>query len=359
MKNKKILEICLAHGLGGLEMFVADCYEDFSKHSSCHVVVEKDSKLDLYLENIEKFYLVRNKLFPIFPALKLAKYIDKYEIDIIHFHWTKDSILVVLAKLLSKRKVQVIQSRHMRMTRFKDDIYHRWIYRNIDMMHAVTQDVEKQLYKFIPQEVRPKMEMIYLGVSVPVHDIKLLEQLKDKYAIEKQFVVGIVGRIEKDKGQYKVIEAIAQLRDFNIKLIIVGNTMEKDYLETLKEKVTELHLNDQVVFTGFTKDVNEHMSLCDAIVLATENETFGLVVIEAMANKKVIIASNKGGPTEIIEDGVDGLFFDGTSSDLAKQIKYLYDNKIKKEEIALNGFKKITQMFAKEQQMEKLYKFMS
>jgi glycosyltransferase involved in cell wall biosynthesis len=130
--------------------------------------------------------------------------------------------------------------------------------------------------------------------------------------------------------------------------------MEKDYLETLKEKVTELHLNDQVVFTGFTKDVNEHMSLCDAIVLATENETFGLVVIEAMANKKVIIASNKGGPTEIIEDGVDGLFFDRSSDDLALKIEMLYKDEKLKNSLADAGYKKVKNSFDNKKQMQKL-----
>ena len=52
MKNKKILELCLAHGLGGLEMFVASCYGAFSKQTTCKVVVAPNSKLDDYLEDV-------------------------------------------------------------------------------------------------------------------------------------------------------------------------------------------------------------------------------------------------------------------------------------------------------------------
>ncbi len=356
MKNKNILELCLAHGLGGLEMFVASCYEDFSKKTNCKVVVEKDSKLDNYLDNIDIFYIKRSKFFPFSPALKLARYIDSNDIDVIHFHWTKDIITAVLAKLLSKKKPKLVQSRHMRMTRFKDDFYHRWLYKNVNLIHAVTLQVKEQLERYIPKEIRPKIEMIYLGVNIPVIDEKKVQLLKEKYQLGNGFIVGIVGRIEKGKGQYKVIEALAQLKDSDVKTIIVGSFMDDSYKKELKKYVKNLGIESKVVFTGFTKEVNEHMKLFDVNVLATENETFGLVVIEAMANKVPMIATNKGGPLEIIDDGLDGLLFDGSSDDLAMKIKQLYDDEQLKEVLAENGYKKVKEKFDAQKQLDKLYK---
>ena len=356
MKNKNILELCLAHGLGGLEMFVASCYEDFSKKSNCKVVVEKDSKLDNYLDNIDKFYINRSKFFPFIPALQLARYIDANDIDVIHFHWTKDIITAILAKLLSKKKPKLVQSRHMRMTRFKDDFYHKWLYKNIDMMHAVTLQVKEQLETFIPSDIRPKIEMVYLGVEASKIDEEKVAQLKEQYALEDEFIVGIVGRIEAGKGQYKVIEAIHKLKDLNIKALIVGSAMDEVYLAELQQKVSELGLKDKVIFTGFTKDVNEHMQLFDVNVLATENETFGLVVIEAMANKVPMIATNKGGPLEIIKNGVDGLLFDGSVDDLTEKIKMLYNDENVKEVLAENGYKKVKEKFDAQKQLDKLHK---
>lgn len=356
MKNKKILELCLAHGLGGLEMFVASCYEAFSKQTSCKVVVSPESKLDEYLQMEDKFHIKRNKFFPIFPALKLAKFIDANEIDIVHFHWTRDMITAVLAKVLSKRKLKLVQSRHMGMTRFKDDFYHKWLYKNIDMIHAVTKLVQSQLEKFIPEDVRPKIEMVYLGTDVDVHvDLQEVQKLRDQYALDDAFVVGIIGRIEKPKGQYKVIEAIAKLKDKNIKALIVGAPMQEDYLKELKQIVQNFGIKDKVIFTGFTKQVNEHMKLFDVNVLATENETFGLVVIEAMANKVPMIATAKGGPLEIIEDGKDGLLFDGSIKDLVRKITLLYENKSLRSELSVQGFEKVSQSFHKQTQLQKLY----
>jgi len=356
MKNKNILELCLAHGLGGLEMFVAHCYENFSTKTTCKVTVVKNSKLDNYLGDIDKFYIKRNKLFPLLPALKLAKYIDANEIDIIHFHWTKDIIIAVLAKILSKRKPKVVQSRHMRMTRFKEDFYHKWLYKNIDTIHAVTEQVKEQLQEFIPQDVGPKIEMVYLGVKASTVDEDKITSLKKQYDIKDEFIVGIVGRIEEEKGQYKVIEALDILKDLDIRVFIVGSAMDAMYLQSLKQKVSDLGLNKKVIFTGFTKDVDEYMQLFDVNVLATENETFGLVVIEAMINKIPMIATAKGGPLEIIEDEVDGLLFDGSSDDLAQKISLLYNDTQLKKQISNAGYKKAKDKFDWTKQLDKLYK---
>ena len=356
MQNKNILELCLAHGLGGLELFSVSCYKHFSKDTNCKIVVAPDQKLDTYLENEDKLLLKRNKFFPLLPALKLARYIDENDIDILHFHWTRDIITAVLAKLLSRKKPKLIQSRHMGMTRCKDDYYHKWLYKNIDLMHAVTYKVQEQLEKFIPNDIRPDIAMVYLGVKGANIDQDIVRRLQTEYKANNEFIVGIVGRIEEEKGQYKLIEAINELKSLNIKAIIVGSAMEASYLEELEKKVFNLALQEKIIFTGFTKNVNEYMQIFDLNILATENETFGLVVIEAMVNKVPIIATNKGGPLEIIEDGLDGLLFDGTSTDLVKKIKSLYESAPERASLSENGYKKVCEKFDAEIQLEKLYK---
>jgi len=359
MKNKKILEVCLSPGLGGLEMFVASCYEAFSRHTFCKVVVAPQTKLDKYLDIEDKYHIKRSKFFPFLPAWKLAKYIDKNDIEIVHFHWTRDMITVILAKLFSKKKPKVVQSRHMGMTRFKDDFYHKWLYKNIHTIHAVTEQVKEQLQKFIPQDTRPKIEMVYLGVKASTADEEKVVSLKKQYDIKDEFIVGIVGRIEEGKGQYKVIEALDILKDLDIKVFIVGLAMDEMYLQSLKQQVSDLGLSKKVIFTGFTKDVNEYMQLFDVNVLATENETFGLVVIEAMINKIPMLATAKGGPLEIIEDGVDGVLFDGSSDDLAQKIALLYNDTQLKKKISNAGYKKAKDRFDWTKQLDKLYKVMT
>lgn len=356
MSQKNILEICLSPDLGGLEMFMVNCYENFRVKTNCYVMVAPQKKLDSYIESEEKFYLKRNKFFPIIPALKLAKFIDENKIDMVHFHWTRDIATVVLAKSISKRKPKIMQTRNMTMTRFKDDVYHKWLYKNIDILHAVTYQVKEQLERFIPKDVRPKVEVVYMGTKEQKIDSVKVDELREKYALGKSFVVGIVGRIEEEKGQYLVLEALAKLKDLDIKALIVGHTMDEAYLKSLKEKVKDLGIEEKVVFTGFTREVDAHMQLFDVNVLATPKETFGLVVIEAMINRVCMIATNKGGPLEIIDDGENGLLFDRTSEDLASKISMLYNDKDLKEKLSLMGYKKAKEKFNASRQLEKLFK---
>ncbi len=353
--SKNILELCLSPDLGGLELFVSTCFNDFKTKTNCKISIAPNSKLDSYLDENDKFYIKRNKLFPIFPALKLAKFIDENNIDIIHFHWTKDINLVVLGKVFSRRKPIIVQSRHMTMTRFKDDFYHKWLYSKIDKIHAVTYQVKSQLEKFIPKSILPKIEMVHIGCEASNINTKIVDELKETYHLSGKFVVGIVGRIEEAKGQYLVIEAISKLRHLPIIGLIVGDAMDKNYLNELKAKVQKLGLEEKIIFTGFTKDVNEHIQLFDVSILATPKETFGLVVIEAMANGICVCATNQGGPLEIIDDMVDGLLFQRDSDSIKEKIELLYTNSELKTKLANNGKLKADKLFNKNMQLEKLY----
>ncbi|WP_455755658.1 glycosyltransferase family 4 protein [Sulfurimonas sp.] len=355
MKSKNILELCLSPDLGGLELCAIDYFKYFKIQTSSYICVAPNKKLDNYIEDENKFKLKRNKLLPIIPAIKLAKFIDKNNIDLIHFHWTRDIATVVLAKNISKRKPQIMQSRHMTMTRFKDDFYHKWLYKNIDIIHAVTYQVKEQLEKFIPSDIRPDIEMIYLGVDEPNIDDKKIIELKDKHNIKDAFVVGIVGRIEEGKGQYLVIEAIEKLKDLNIKALVVGHTMDESYMDELKQRIKAFNIEDKIIFTGFTKNVNEYMRLCDVTVLATPKETFGLVIIESMINKIPVIATANGGPLEIIDDKKDSLLFDRNTNDLVEKIELLYNEPELRNKLAENAYKKVKEVFDKDTQMKKIY----
>ena len=359
MQHKTILEFCLSPDLGGLELFMLSCVEHFSTKTNVLTAVAPNKKLHKTLTDNNIFLVKRNKLFPLIPAIQLARFIDEKKIDIIHFHWTKDIATVVLAKVFSKRKPKIIQSRHMRMTRFKDDFYHKWLYKNIDTIHAVTHQVKEQLEKFIPSDCRPKIEVVHPGTKVPIIDEKERESLREKYALNDSFVVGMIGRLEEAKGQYLLLEAMANLKALNIKVLIVGQAMEAQYLKELKTKILGLGIDEKIIFTGFTKEVNAHIQLCNLTVLATLKETFGLVVIESMANGVPVIATDSGGPLEIINNSINGFFFDRTVQDLEKKIRMFYEDKSLQNKIAKKALMHVKEIFDQETQLTKLYEVMN
>ena len=83
--------------------------------------------------------------------------------------------------------------------------------------------------------------------------------------------------------------------------------LEADYEEFLNQQITDLELGDRIIMAGLQRNVPEWVQAMDIFVHASDQEPFGIVIIEAMALGKPVIAGNAGGPTEIITDGVNGL----------------------------------------------------
>jgi len=329
--SKNILEVCLSPDLGGLELYMSSCAKELSKDFNTKCIISESSKLKPFLENLKTIQINRKSSFSLFASFKIAKIIDTNRIDIVHIHWTKDIPIVVFAKLISKQKPKIIQTRHMTMTRFKDDFYHKFLYKNIDTIICVTKALENQINKFIPKYIRPKVKTIYLGVKEPkVFNKEELDLYKKELKIEDSFMIGFVGRINEAKGQYLLIEAMKELKrkNLNIKAYFVGHAMSKEYLESLKQKVKEYSLENSIFFLGFINEPNKFVQASDIIVAASKNETFGLVVVEAMKNQTAVIASKSGGFLEIIDDKINGLLFENENSkELAKKIETLYNDR--------------------------------
>lgn len=358
---KNILELCLSPDLGGLELYMVRASHYLHEKTRLISVINEAGKLEQYYEGTPYAYkmLRRHNVFLSFAtAKKLADIIDTNDIDVVHLHWTRDIPTAVLAKLISKKKPKLVQTRNMTMTRFKDDFYHRWLYRHLDMMLPVTHQVKAQLERFIPADIRPRVEVLYMGAETPVMiDAEERQQLRTTYGLDDAFTVGIVGRIEKGKGQYLVIEAVSQLirAGKDVKALIVGHAMDEVYLDGLKADVARQNLQESILFTGFTRKAQKVMQLCDTMVLATDRETFGLVLIEAMACSIAVIGTNNGGPLEIIDDGETGLLFEKDSSEsLARKIEMLYEDAALKTSLAEAGKRKAEAQFDSAGQFEKL-----
>ncbi len=144
-------------------------------------------------------------------------------------------------------------------------------------------------------------------------------------------LIGIVGRLQRWKGMHTVIAAMPEVRAAHpgAHLAIVGGAHDTEprYGDELRALAASLGVADAVTFAGFQTDVPRWMQAMDVFVHASDREPFGIVVVEAMALGKPVIAGSAGGPAEIITDGVDGLLTPfGDAPTLARAIdRYLDD----------------------------------
>ncbi len=222
----------------------------------------------------------------------------------------------------------------------------------------MTKEVSNQINKFICKDIRPNVEVLYLGAkNYEIIDKKELKDYRQSLDSQDCLMIGLVGRINEFKGQHLLIEAMKELvsKKLNIKAFIVGNAMDDSYLESLKTKLTEYNLNDNVKFLGFTNEPNKFMQTCDVILMTSKNETFGLVTIEAMQNGTCVIGANSGGVLEIIDDDETGLLFENSNvSSLSSKIETLYNDKELRDKLALGGQKKANECFNNDMQFKKL-----
>ena len=362
MSKKNILELCLSPDLGGLELYMVRSAKALDGEMNVISVINEKGKLEQYYKNTEFQYemLKRGRGFATFAtAKKLARIIDANKIDIVHTHWTKDLFVAVLAKKLSTCKPHIVQTRNMTMTRFKDDMYHRWIYKNISLMLPVTYQVKEQLERFVPQSIRPKIEVLYMGSEKPeLLNEKEVQELKAELGLdEKSFNIGMVGRINEAKGQHLLIKAVDVLvkKGLHVNAYFVGHPMKESYLQELKSEVKSRSIEKNIHFLGFMKNPHHFYQVCDTVVLASKRETFGLVLIEAMQVGTPVIGSNSGGVVEIIDDEKTGLLFENQSFEsLAQKIEFLMNDADLRKKVAKAGQEKCEEMFSNEKQFVKL-----
>lgn len=144
-------------------------------------------------------------------------------------------------------------------------------------------------------------------------------------------LIGIVGRLQRWKGMHTCIEAMpaVRARHGDAHLVIVGGAhdTEPGYGDELRALARAKGVEGAVTFAGYQADVPHWMQAMDIVVHASDREPFGIVVIEAMALAKPVIAGAAGGPAEIITDGQDGLLAPfGDAPALAKAITRFLDD---------------------------------
>ena len=359
--KRNLLELCLSPDLGGLELYMVRAAKALDEEFNVISVINPAGKLEQYYRQTPyRYELIEKKstLLMFGAAVRLAAIIDRERIDIVHLHWTKDIPVAVLAKKLSKRRPKLLQTRNMTMTKFKNDPYHRLLYKNLDMMLPVTHQVAEQLRRFIPEAVRPRIEVLYMGSDRPeLLEESAKEALRAELGMGEGFHVAMVGRIEELKGQHLLIDALAVLKSkgANADAWFVGHEMTAGYVDTLHERALRLGVADRVHFLGFMKNPHHFYQVCDVVVLATPCETFGLVLIEAMQVGTAVVATGACGPLEIIDDDETGLHFSpGDPDDLARAIGLLAADSGLKSRLAEAGRKKAQKMFSNTLQFERL-----
>ncbi|NLS40105.1 N-acetyl-alpha-D-glucosaminyl L-malate synthase BshA [Bacillus subtilis] len=277
-------------------------------------------RLNTYHPNIH-FHEVEVNQYAVFKyppydltlASKIAEVAERENLDIIHAHYAlPHAVCAYLAKQMLKRNIGIVTTLHGTDITvlgydpsLKDLI--RFAIESSDRVTAVSSALAAETYDLIKPE--KKIETIYNFIDERVYLKKNTTTIKEKHGIlPDEKVVIHVSNFRKVKRVQDVIRVFRNIAGkTKAKLLLVGDGPEKS---TACELIRKYGLEDQVLMLGNQDRVEELYSISDLKLLLSQKESFGLVLLEAMACGVPCIGTNIGGIPEVIKNNVSGFLVD-------------------------------------------------
>jgi N-acetyl-alpha-D-glucosaminyl L-malate synthase BshA len=242
-------------------------------------------------------------------ANKIAEVAKREQLDVLHAHYAvPHAVCAVLARQMVGGKLNIVTTLHgtditvLGYDPSLSDMIKFGIEQS-DVVTAVSNALVRQTYELL--DVQKPIQTIYNFVDERVYCRKDVGYLKKEYGIgENEKVIIHVSNFRRVKRVHEVVRAFSLIRkQLPTKLLLVGDGPEMPVVSRL---VKELGLNDDVRFLGKQDRLDELYSISDVKLLLSEKESFGLVLLEAMACGVPCIGTTIGGIPEVIEDGETG-----------------------------------------------------
>ncbi|MBU4464000.1 MAG: glycosyltransferase family 4 protein [Proteobacteria bacterium] len=305
------------------------------------------------------------------PIRQIKEIIRNNKIDLVHSQGARADffariagriagvphILCTIAMPVEGFDVGLLQKK---IYRFIDQLTERYVERFIVVSDSLRQVLIERRGIAAHRVVR-----IYNGIELDEYKPNGKEGRRQKAEVRREFglskdvpVMGTIGRMVWQKGFEYLIECVPEIvRTYpDAKILIVGDGPLKDKLKVKSEK---LKVADKIIFTGFRSDIKEILSAIDILVTPSLLEGFPMVILEAMAMAKPIVATNIDGITEQITDGVNGILVPPKDpSALAKTVVRVLNDKELARTMGLSAREKVKQEFSVEKMVaetEKVY----
>ena len=292
---------------------------------------------------------LRSLFYVLFGTINLIRIVRKYNIDIIHGHYLYPAgLIAVLGGMFTKKKVYVTSHGSDMFCLYPQHKFMRpiirFVLKRVDVVLAVSESLKEEILKTNIPNIEKKVRLNWN--TVDINEFKIANNDSDhhsknnsNYNFKNELnipkdkpIILFVGNIIKRKNVATIIDAKKQLKSGCV-LVVVG---DGPLLNSLKEKVKVENVED-VIFTGARNDIANVIQSSDLLILPSYSESFGLVLIEALACGKPVIGSNVGGIKEIITDDVGLLVEPTDSKGLANSIDLILSDKKLREKFQSNA----------------------
>ncbi|MEL4024653.1 N-acetyl-alpha-D-glucosaminyl L-malate synthase BshA [Lysinibacillus endophyticus] len=242
-------------------------------------------------------------------ASKMADVIRDEKLDVLHVHYAiPHAVCAVLARDMCGENIGIVTTLHGTDISIlgQDSNLAQAIKYGIeksDIVTTVSNSLKEQTYEIIgtTKEIETVYNFVDESVFKPIVDTNLKEQLG---IAEDERVLIHVSNFRKIKNLPDVVETFLKVREeMPAKLLLVGDGPEK---QRVLEQIHSSPFKDDILFLGKQENIAELFSISDLKLLLSETESFGLVLLEALACGVPGIGTNVGGIPEVIDHGVNG-----------------------------------------------------
>lgn len=308
------------------------------------------------LEQIEaKGYVLHENIFLVVPTLiRLRRLVRLEKIDLICAHdYKSDFFALFVGALGGPPCVAVFHGRtsqgvKLRLFEKLDDYLLRFFRRVI----AVSNDIKVKLGRIGIEE--DKIKVIANGIDVISSPAMTngTSAPPDIGVSDGAPMILYAGRLSKEKGVHVLISALPEVLSCkpNAKIVVLGEGPEG---VSLRSQVESLGLAQHVLFLGFRKDIQPFLRAMDLCVLPSFTEGMPLIILEAFANAKPVLASRVGGIPDLVHDGVTGMLVEaGNPGDLARGIIKLLEDSDLAKGMGKAGWELVRTQYSVERQVE-------
>ena len=263
-------------------------------------------------------------------AIGLKQKLKTHKIQLVWFRDKRDLSVIALTKILSGRKFRVLYQQAMQLGVSKKEFWHTIRFKQIDYWIAPLHYLAKQV-KEKTKFPHDKIHVIPLAIDTAGFNKNLpdKEKARNYFNIpESAFVIGMIGRIDPHKAQLFVLKTVKKLQEErgDVHFLMVGDKTKNEWEEYYKEVENKASQNERIHLFPFMDKPEPFYAATDVFVMASKNETFGMVTIEAMLSGKIIVGTNSAGTKELIGDEERGAFFEWEDSEsLEKALNTVLD----------------------------------
>lgn len=317
-------------GLGGGETSLVNLSTVLKKNNNIYVLCAEEGRLNAVLrENqIPVFvlnYRDKGKLF--LNILKIRCLAKKYDIDIIHSNDPLTSIIMHYA--VTGMNVRTFWTCHGQWYNFKG-IRKVLIKRANKYVFCVSTKVQESLQKM---GFRNTM-VSYLGIPLEKYQNAVPTRIREELGLPAdEKMIACVARFQPIKGQLKLAKAMNKLirEGYSITCLLIGgcifgNKEDEEYYEKVKKYIFDNGLENRVIIMGERRDIPAILKEIDCLIIPSDNESFGMVAIEAMASKTPVLSTPNDGVSELLLFNPKYISKENSSESLTELMKQFFAN---------------------------------